>query len=146
MDLMKLGASLLSNVLGDNQDDNGVMGALGKLLGGDGEGAEGGLNLQALVDRMMGSETSDSLTEIAQSWLGDGENAPISTDQVKELIGEDKISEVAQELGQDENSLAETLTQVLPQLVDKSSSGGSLLDSLGGAGGIADMLGNFLRK
>ena len=145
MDLMKLGASLLSSYMSGNADENGLAGALGKLLGGSEDG-EGGLDLQGLVNRMMGSETSDSLTEIAQSWLGDGENAPISTDQVKELIGEDRISEVASELGQDENSLAETLTQVLPQLVDKSSSGGSLLDSLGGVGGIADMLGGFLRK
>ncbi len=145
MDLMKLGASLLSNYLSGSADENGLASVLGNLLGGSGDG-QGGLNLQGLVEKMMGGDTPDSFTEMAKSWLGDGENAPISPDQVKELIGSDKISEAAQQLGQDENSLAETLSQVLPQLVDKSSSGGSLLDSLGGAGGIGDMLSGFLRK
>ncbi len=141
MDLMKLGASLLGNFLsGNNADENSLANVLGKLLGGDTDGAEGGLNLQGLVDKMTGGETSDTFTELAQSWLGDGENKPIEPDQVKELIGEDKLQQAAAELGQDENSLAETLSQVLPQLVDKSSSGGSLLDSVGGIDGAADML------
>jgi len=134
-----MGMSLLASKLGgDNADENLLGNVLSKVLGGD--GAEGGINLQGLVEKMMGPETSDTFTEIVQSWLGDGENAPISPDQVKELVGEDKLQEAAAELGQDENSLAETLSEVLPQLVDKSSSGGSLLDAIGGIEGVGNML------
>ncbi len=138
MDLLKLGASLLQQHLsGNDAEGGGLSSALGKLLGG--ENGEGGLDLQGLVERMMGGETSDSLTEIAQSWLGDGENKPIEPDQVKELLGEDKLREVAQDLGQDENSLAGMISQVLPDLVDKNSAGGSLLDSID-MGSVGDML------
>lgn len=137
MDLMKLGTTLLMNKLSGGADEGGLTNVLGSLLGGS-EG-EGGLDLGSLVGKMMGGETSDSFTEMVQSWLGDGENSSISVDQVKELFGEEKITEAASQLGEDENSFADTLSQVLPDLVDKSSSGGSLLDSVGGLGGVMNM-------
>jgi len=141
MDLMKLGMSLLANKLGGEANGDAVGNVLSGLLGG---GSEGGLNIAGLVERMTGSETSDSLTDLARSWLGDGDNMPISTDQVKELFGSDRLQQAAAELGEDEESLAEKLTDVLPSLVDQSSSGGSLLDSLGGIDGIANMARKWL--
>ena len=143
MDLMKLGMSLLASKLGGSADENVLGNVLSKVLGG-GDAEGGGINLQGLVEKMMGPDTSDTFTELAQSWLGDGENKPIEPDQVKELVGSDKLQEAAAELGEDEDSLAEKLSQVLPDLVDKSSSGGSLLDSLGGIGGLADMAKKWL--
>jgi len=74
---------------------------------------------------------------VASSWLGDGDNADISADQLKDVLGGDKISEAAAQLGTDEGSLLESLREAIPQMVDKSSSGGSLMDSLGGLGGMA---------
>jgi len=42
-------------------------------------------------------------------------------------------------LGTDENSLLAGLTRVLPKMVDSSSSGGSLLDAIGGLDGAMSM-------
>ena len=78
--------------------------------------------------------------DIAESWLGDGDNADISPDQLKEVLGSEKITEAAAELGTDEDSLLAGLKDALPGLVDKSSSGGSLLDAAGGLGGLAKKL------
>ena len=77
------------------------------------------------------------LGDVANSWLGSGENAGISANQVKDVIGGDKIRQAAQALGADEGSLLDGLKDLLPQMVDQSSPDGSLLDSLGGLGGIA---------
>jgi len=77
------------------------------------------------------------LGAIAESWLGDGDNADISTDQVREAIGNDKITEMASQLNTDEGSLLDGLKVALPQIIDKSSSGGSLMDSAGGLLGMA---------
>jgi len=62
---------------------------------------------------------------------------PVSAEQLKEVIGGEKIAAAASQLGTDEGSLLGSLQDAVPQLVDKASSGGSLLGSLGGIGGIA---------
>ncbi|HFE47923.1 MAG TPA: DUF937 domain-containing protein [Chromatiaceae bacterium] len=130
MDLMELGTSLIKSKLGGNANGD-IGGALGNLFGGSG----GGFDLGGLVSNMMGGGLGDTVS----SWLGDGDNDPISSDQVKELFGSDKVSAFANELGVDEDTAADTLADAVPQMVDKSSSGGSLLDMVGGMDGVMDM-------
>ncbi len=137
MDLMKIGTSLLASKLGASSDNNAISSVLGSLLGGEKESAGG---MSGLVSAMQGK----GLGSIAESWLGDGDNADISTDQVKEVIGGDKIAQMASQLNTDEGSLLSGLKDALPQMIDKSSSGGSLLDSIGGIGGALKMAKKFL--
>ena len=129
MDLMQMGTQLLASKLGGNVNSSVITNALGGLLsGGDGKPDLGGL-----VASMQGK----GLGSVAESWLGDGKNDDISSDQVREVVGRDKISEMASQLNTDEDSLLDTLKDALPQIIDKSSSGGSLLDSAGGLMGLA---------
>ena len=130
MDVLKLGASLLAQKLGSNASEDAVQSALSGLIG-NGDKVD--------IAGMLGAAQGDSgLAGIAQSWLGDGENSPISAEQVKQMVGGEKLSQAAAQLGTDENSLLSGLQSALPDMVDKGSSGGSLLDSLGGVGGLAD--------
>ncbi|MGV6852538.1 MAG: YidB family protein [bacterium] len=131
MDFMQLGASLLEKQMGGSGNSDAIGSALGSLL----SGSDGTPDLGKLVSGMQGS----GLGSIADSWLGDGQNESISTGQLQDLFGGDKIKDVASQLGTDEGSLLNSLTDVLPQLLDKSSKGGSLLDSLGGVGGVLNM-------
>jgi len=71
------------------------------------------------------------LGSIAESWLGDGDNADISTDQVRQVVGNDKVAAMAAELETDEDLVLNGLKDALPQIIDKSSVGGSLLDNPG---------------
>ena len=129
MDIMELGASLLKDKLGDVAGGpEKIKEALSGLVG---EGSK--LDIGGLLKGMQ----EGGLADVAKSWLGDGENAGISADQVQNLIGADKIKEVAASLGTNAGSLLESLKDALPKLVDKASSGGNLLDSLGGLGGLA---------
>ena len=129
MDLMQMGTQLLASKLGGNVNSSVITSALGGLLsGGDGKPDLGGL---------VASMQSKGLGSVAESWLGDGNNDDISSDQVREVVGRDKISEMASQLNTDEDSLLDTLKDALPQIIDKSSSGGSLLDSAGGLMGLA---------
>ena len=121
MDLMQLGTQLLSSKLGNGVNSGSVTSVLGGLL----SGSDGQANLGGIIAAMQGK----GLGTIAESWLGDGNNADISTDQVREVIGNDKITEMASQLNTDEGSLLDGLKDVLPQIIDKSSSGGSLLGS-----------------
>jgi len=127
-----MGAELLKSQLGGNggQSNDMIAGVLQKLIGnGD----------QMDIGGMVAALQSGGLASIAASWLGDGDNESISTDQVKQVIGDDKISQAAAELGTDEGSLLSGLSQALPQMIDKSSSGGSLLDAVGGLDGALNM-------
>jgi uncharacterized protein YidB (DUF937 family) len=129
MDLMQMGTQLLAGKLGNGANSASITSALGGLLSGSGGQSSLGGIVAAMQDKGLGA--------IAESWLGDGDNADISTDQVREVIGSDKIAAMAAELNTDEGSLLDGLKDALPQLVDKSSSGGSLLDSAGDLLGMA---------
>ncbi|MCF6245543.1 MAG: YidB family protein, partial [Sulfurovum sp.] len=85
MDLMKTGASLIQGNSDDattGLDTESITSALSGLLGGS---EEGGLDLGSLV----GGLGENGLGEIVGSWLGGGENAPISMDQITDLLGAD---------------------------------------------------------
>ncbi len=132
MDIMKLGASLLMNKLGGSEGNlDSISAALGNLLSDD----DGNLNLGNIVSSLQ----EKGLGSVVESWLGDGDNEAISAAQVKELFGSEKISQVASQLNTDEGSILDGLSEALPQVVDKSSSGGSLLDSIGGIDGVLNM-------
>ena len=136
MDIMKMGTELLSNSLGDSADAGNMTEALSGLLGGD-----GGLDLGALASKMA---ASGDLSSVLGSWLGDGANTGISGDSITSLLGDANIADFAAKLGIDSSSAASSLAEALPQLMDKSSSGGSLLDSLGGTEGLLGAAKSFL--
>lgn len=133
MDIMNLAKGMLAKKLGGNSD--AVGGVLDSLLG-QGDKMDIGSLVSGFKEKGMG--------DVAESWLGDGENAPVSTDQLKEVLGEGQVAEAAAKLGTDEGSLLSGLQDALPQLVDKASSGGSLLDSVGGVGALGGMAKKFL--
>ena len=138
MDIMKLGAQLLASKLGGNTDSDQLTNMLGGLLGG---GSSQGIDFGSL----LGSLQSNGLENVAQSWLGDGANEDISESQIEGVFGTEKIQEIASQLGTDQGSLLSGLREALPQMVDKSSSGGNLLDSVGGIGGLANLASKFLK-
>lgn len=128
-----MGAEMLMNKLGG---EGGVdLGNAGEMLSGLFSDGDGNFNMQAMIDKMQES----GLGGLADSWLGDGDNEAISPEQVQDVVGVDKIKELASQFGTDEGSLLSGLSEALPQVVDKSSSGGSLLDNLGGLDGVMDM-------
>ena len=137
MELNDLCAQLLSEKLGLQVDSEAVGSAMGSLLGD----AQGNVDLAGLASKMA---SSGELGNIVSSWLGDGANSAISPDSIKELLGEGQISDFASQLGTDTNGAAAGLAEILPQIMDKSSSGGSLLDSAGGLGGLMGAAKSFL--
>ena len=131
MDIMKLGTQLLMSKLGNaGVDSNAVQTALGSLLGnGDSPDIAG----------LLSSLQSNGMGDIAKSWLGDGSNEAISAEQVKNVVDGSKLSQLASVLGTDESSVLSGLQDAMPQMVDNASSGGSLLDSIGGLSGAAKL-------
>lgn len=141
MDMMKLATQLLASKLGNSNaggNSDLVQSVIGNLLGGSGDK---GIDLGSIVGNLQNS----GLGDIAKSWLGDGDNEHISRSQIEGMLGSDKIKEAASQLGADQNDLLRGLQDMIPQVVDKSSSGGSLLDSVGGISGLAGLASKFLK-
>ena len=132
MDIVKMGAEMLMQKFGSSVDIDTMKSALVGLLG-DGEG---GVDLAGLASKMM---SSGDLGTMVTSWLGDGENKSISADSLMSLLGDNKIADFAGKVGVDTSTAASGLSDVLPTMIDKASSGGSLLDSFGDADGLLGM-------
>ncbi|MCX2974787.1 hypothetical protein EYC87_14435 [Halieaceae bacterium IMCC8485] len=137
MDVIQMGAQLLSEKLGLQLDSGSIENALYSLLG-DGKG---GVDLAGLASKMA---SSGELGGIVSSWLGDGGNSAISAESIMGLLGDSKVSDFASSLGTDTGTAASGLADVLPKLMDKASSGGSLLDAAGGMGGLMGAAKSFL--
>jgi len=138
MDIMQVAAQLLSDKLGLDVDSDTISSALSSLLG-DGKG---GIDLASLTSKMA---ANGDLGGLVSSWLGDGANSAISADSIMSLLGEGPVSSFASKLGTDSASAAGGLAEVLPQLVDQASQGGSLLESAGGLGGLMGAASSFLK-
>ena len=136
MDMAKM---MLAKKLGADQ---GVVGdALGSLLSSQGGGADA---LNGGLGGLVGAMKAKGMGDMAESWLGDGPNKDVSADQLKEVLGGQSVADAAAKLGTSEEGLLGTLKEALPQIVDKSSSGGSMLDTVGGIGGLAGMAKKFM--
>jgi uncharacterized protein YidB (DUF937 family) len=145
-DLLKMGASLIQGNSDDattGLDIDAISNALGNLLGG---GEDGGLDLSQLVSGL----SENGLGSIVGSWLGSGENEPISIDSIGDLFSSDKISEFASNLGISEESAKGALADALPDVIDKATSGeGSIIEDMlsnvGGVDGAMNMLGKMFK-
>lgn len=142
--LLKMGASAfinskMSGDAGSGLDSGLLSNALSSLTG---DSAEGGLDIGSLLGKMQGGGMAD----MAASFLGDGENAEMSDSNITDLFGSEKISNFASELGLSEEEAVGGLRESLPQMMDQASSGGSLLDSIGGISGAIGLAGKLFGK
>ncbi|MFK0220667.1 YidB family protein [Streptomyces vinaceus] len=129
-DLGSLLGGLLGGGSGGQAGGGGgnILGALlGALMGGGGAGgaqaAAGGSNpLGGLMDMLAKSGLADQ----AQSWLGTGDNKPVSGAQIAEALPDDTLRKAAEQAGISPEEAADQIAQSLPQAVDKLSPGGSI--------------------
>ena len=109
-----------------------VMGKMGGQKG-DGEGSEG--SLQALtkmlganggVQGLMAKMSSNGLGQQVQSWVGHGENKPVSGAQVSQALDTDSLNKMAQETGSTPEKVSEDVAKVLPEVVNKATPDGQV--------------------
>lgn len=142
MDLLKLATQHFISKLGagaggNTLNEGAVASALGSLLGS----GDGNIDLGSIISKLDGG----GLASLAQSWLGDGANAGISAQQILSLFGDSQVSDFASKLNLDKSTATDGLAGMLPDLIDSNSTGGSLLDAVGGGGGLLGMASKFLK-
>ncbi len=116
--LDSLVTSAVSSALGGNANTltgNLVKGVVGMVAGNAG-------GLSGLVDKFQQS----GLGDIAASWVGKGDNKPISPQQLEEALGADKVAELAEQAGIPKEKGAEVLSEVLPNVVNEMTPDGEV--------------------
>lgn len=68
----------------------------------------------------------NGLADIAASWVGTGENKPISSQQITDVLGADTIKQMAQKFDLDASVLSSQLADNLPKVVDKMTPNGEV--------------------
>jgi uncharacterized protein YidB (DUF937 family) len=102
--------------------------------GAQGAGDSGGLG--GLGD-LIGKFTRGGMGDVIGSWVGHGRNAPISGDQLSNVLDSDTIGNIAAQLGLSHGEAASQLSQLLPQVVDQLTPQGHAPE--GGLGSIGDI-------
>lgn len=155
-----LGAAL--NQSAGQSQGGGLGGVLGSLLGGGGQGG----GQAALLNIVLGMLANNSggnagggagglgdllskfqqggLGDVASSWVGKGENLPISAEQLQSVLGSDMVASIAAQLGMSQGDTASQLSQLLPEVVDRVTPNGQVPD--GGLGDIGSLLTQFTRR
>lgn len=128
---------LLSGLMGGGGGGSqNIVGSILKVVGSQSGGLEG------LLSKLTGGGgASQGLVDKAQTWVGTGENAPISPDEAEQAVGSDTVAKVAEDAGVSQEEAKAGIAQALPQLVDKISPGGSLPDLSSLQGTLGKLLG-----
>jgi uncharacterized protein YidB (DUF937 family) len=101
-------------------------------LGGQ-QGQEGGLaSLQKLFSSSGGLEgvtsklTNSGLGRQVQSWIGTGDNQPVSGQQVQQAVGPDQIHAMAKQAGISDEEASEQLARAMPEMVNDATPQGQI--------------------
>jgi len=65
-----------------------------------------------------------SLGPQVQSWLGNGQNMPITADQLKAVLGNTELQGFARQMGLPVDQVLQLVAQYLPEIVNKASPNG----------------------
>jgi uncharacterized protein YidB (DUF937 family) len=63
---------------------------------------------------------------LAASWVGTGQNLPITADQIQHVLGSDQVKELAAKAGISPETAGAALSQLLPTLIDKLTPNGQI--------------------
>ena len=126
------GAGALINIVAGMLANSGQGGAAGA------GGASGGLG--GLLEQFQ----RGGLGDVMGSWIGTGQNQPISPDQLGGVLGDDLLGKLTQQTGMNPGDLLGQLSKMLPQMVDQATPEGKIPD--GGLGDIGAILGRFTQR
>ena len=73
--------------------------------------------------------SKNGLGQQAASWVGSGENLPVSADQLGQALGSGPLAELAGKFGLDPQDISGSLAQYLPEVINQLTPDGRLPDN-----------------
>jgi uncharacterized protein YidB (DUF937 family) len=90
---------------------------LGEVMGNGGQGG-----LSAIVAKLQQAGFGDQV----KSWIGTGQNLPITAEQLQQVLGSDTVKQLAARFNIPVDQISKVLAQQLPKAVDGASPNGTL--------------------
>jgi len=121
MSLLDTALGMLGNAQQRSGDTQGnlVQAALGML-----SQTQNGGGLQGLI----GAFQNAGLGEVIASWVGTGQNLPISSEQIQQALGGGHLNQLAEASGLSHSDAAGGLAAILPGLIDQLTPNGQVAD------------------
>ena len=128
---------VLGGIMGGAGSSSPLQGVLMNMLGG---GQQGGVGTAGQRPGMMGGGMAGGLGglisqfeqaglgHVAQSWVGNGPNQPVSPQQLQSVFGENQVQGMASQAGMQPNDFLSQLSQHLPNVVNGMTPNGRLPD------------------
>lgn len=107
----------INNALGANEAHAGLVTAAMEALGGSSGSGLGGL-VEAFQAKGLG--------DVVASWIGTGQNLPVSAEQIQSVLGSGLVQQLAAGVGLPPEAATALLAQILPQAVDRLTPEGTV--------------------
>jgi uncharacterized protein YidB (DUF937 family) len=114
---MGLFETLAGKILGGGKQQPNLVNELMGLLNNQQTGG-----ISGLVEKLSGK----GLGDIVNSWVGTGQNLPITPQQIQNGLGPDMIKQLASKLGINTDQATKQLSNILPKVVDKLTPNGQI--------------------
>jgi uncharacterized protein YidB (DUF937 family) len=101
--------------LGGQQGEQGGLASVQKMFSSGG-------GLQGLTQKL----TSSGLGQQVQSWVGSGENQPVSGAQVQQAMDPQTLNAMAKQAGMTPEENSENVAKVLPEMVNQATPQGEM--------------------
>lgn len=86
------------------------------------------------------------LAEHVKSWIGRGENKPVTADQVSQALGNEHIAKIAEQTGVSQRQAAQNIADKLPGMVDKMTPDGDQSALTGARSGMQSGMGGGMQS
>lgn len=103
-----------------------LLGKLGGEQGGMAQIALDMFNQNGGLTGILDKFKEGGLAEQAASWVGKGENMPISAEQLSSVLGSDAIAGMAAKFGISPETLSAQIAEHLPTVIDKLTPNGQV--------------------
>ncbi|MFY7997382.1 MAG: YidB family protein [Candidatus Kapaibacteriota bacterium] len=136
----------------------GLMDLVGQVAGAAlGGGAEGGgqsalinavgsmISQQGGIEGLMQAFQQGGAGEMMQSWVGTGQNLPISPEMLTSVLGSEQVAALAQQVGIPPEMATTALTQVLPMVIDQLTPNGAAPQGDALQAGLGALLGGLFK-
>ncbi len=103
-----------------------VLGKIGGEQGGMAQAAMEMFNQNGGIGGILDKFQQGGLGDLAASWVGKGENLPITAEQISNVLGNGAIADMAAKFGLSPETLSAQIAQHLPTLIDKMTPNGTV--------------------
>ncbi|HEU5406474.1 MAG TPA: YidB family protein [Nitrospira sp.] len=118
MGLMDQLGQAVGGMMGGQGGQNPLLQVLTSLLGKDG-------NIGGLAGLVQAFQ-KNGLGDIVNSWVGTGQNLPVTPSQIEQGLGGDLLSQLASKAGLSSGAASSQLAGLLPDLIDKLTPNGKI--------------------